>query len=1014
MKNKLNYIFLIFIFNYFINFNANGADIFNFDVTELEIIEEGNKFIGKNGGTVTSEDGTVIKAKNFEYDKIKNILIAFGNVEIIDEKENIIIKSQKITYLKNNEFFFTNGKSKAISTGIVIDADNFEYNKIKNIINAYGNVKIDNHDENYLIYTDEATYQKNKDVFTTKGKSKAINEGIIIDADNFEYNKSNNVINANGNVAIDNKDENYLIYADDATYLKNEQLFLTKGQSKAINEDIVINGDNFEYNRIDNTINAEGNVKIEDTLNDYLILTNEAKYYKNSEKVITQGETKADIQSKYYITSKDVTYLHEKKIISSQNKTKLQDQKSQVYFADTFNYSINQEIIKGENFLIITNYNLPKSDKFFLENAIIDLKENKFIAKNTKIKVHKDIFDNSENDPRIEGVSSSGNEDYTLINKGIFTSCKKNDSCPPWSIKSKLIKHDKIKKTLNYDNAVLKIYDIPVFYFPKFFHPDPSVKRQSGLIKPAINSSNVLGTSFTLPYFKVISESKDLTFTPTWFDSDTLMSTAEYRQENKNSSLITDFGFVNGYKSPTTRKKNSLSHFFLNYNMDLKLENYNSSNFKMSINKVSNDSYLNVFDQYITRSTLRPSNFNKLTNSINIKLDHNNFNFEAGMNSYENLRIKNQSDRYQYVLPYYNFDKQITKNYFNGNISFNSNGNNVLDNTNKLETNFTNNLSYNSLDFISNLGLKNNFGVNIKNLNSVGKKSSKYKSSLQSELVSLYNLDVSFPLKKNSQTSQNYLTPKLSLRFNPHDMKNYSSSARNIDAHNAFAINRLGLSDTLESGRSLTLGLDYSNQQKNNLNKINNYFELKLATVLRDREEKFVPNNSTIHRKSSNLFGSIKNKFSENIEIGYNFSLDNDINTLEYNDINTTVSINNVVTEFNFIEENGERGDSNIFASSISYELDDNNFLSFETRRNRKLNLTEFYDLVYEYKNDCLTAGIKYKKTYYSDGDLKPTENLLFTITLFPLTTYEHDAGDLLEDEDSFLNNLELSSKAFK
>ena len=998
MKNKLNYIFLIFIFSYIINFNAYGTDIFNFDVTELEIIEEGNKFIGKNGGTVTSEDGTVIKAKNFEYDKIKNILIAFGNVEIIDEKENKIIKSQKITYLKNNEFFFTNGKSKAISTGIVIDADNFEYNKIKNIINAYGNVKIDNHDENYLIYTDEATYQKNKEVFTTKGKSKAINEGIIIDADNFEYNKSNNVINANGNVAIDNKDENYLIYADDATYLKNEQLFLTKGQSKAINEDIVINGDNFEYNRIDNTINAEGNVKIEDTLNDYLILTNEAKYYKNSEKVITQGETKADIQSKYYITSKDVTYLHEKKIISSQNKTKLQDQKSQVYFADKFNYSINQEIIKGENFLIITNYNLPKSDKFYLDSAIINLKENKFVAKNTKIEVHKDVFDNSENDPRIEGVSSSGDKNYTLINKGIFTSCKKNDNCPPWSIQSKLIKHDKIKKTLNYDNAVLKIYDIPVFYFPKFFHPDPSVKRQSGLIKPSINNSNVLGTSFTLPYFKVISENKDLTLTPTLFDSDTIMTTVEYRVENKNSSLITDFGFVNGYKSPTTRKKNSLSHLFLNYNLDLKLEEYNSSNFEMSINRVSNDSYLNVFDQYVTKSNLRPSDFNKLTNNINLKLDHDDFNFETGFQSFENLRIKNQSDRYQYVLPYYNFEKYISKNLFNGNVSFSSNGNNVLDSTNKLETNITNNLTYNSTDFISNSGFKNNFGINLKNLNSVGKKSSKYKSSLQSELVSLYNLDVSLPLKKNNQKSINYLTPKLSLRFNPHDMKDYSSLSRNIDAHNAFAINRLGLSDTFESGRSLTLGLDYSNEQKNNLNEINNYFELKLATVLRDKVEKFVPNKSTINRKNSNLFGSISNRFSENLKIGYGFSLDNDINTLEYNDINATFSINNVVTKFNFIEENGERGDSNILASSISYELDDNNFLSFETRRNRKLNLTEFYDLVYEYKNDCLTAGIKYKKTYYSDGDLKPTENLLFTVTLFPLTTYEHDAQDLLNN----------------
>jgi LPS-assembly protein len=229
-------------------------------------------------------------------------------------------------------------------------------------------------------------------------------------------------------------------------------------------------------------------------------------------------------------------------------------------------------------------------------------------------------------------------------------------------------------------------------------------------------------------------------------------------------------------------------------------------------------------------------------------------------------------------------------------------------------------------------------------------------------------------------------------------MKNYSDSTRNIDAHNAFAINRLGLSDTFESGRSLTLGLDYSSEQKNNLNEINNYFELKLATVLRDKVEKFVPNKSTINKKNSNLFGSITNNFSENFEIGYNFSLDNDFNTLEYNDINTIFSINNVVTKFNFIEENGERGDSNILASSLSYKLDNNNFLSFETRRNRTLNLTEFYDLVYEYKNDCLTAGIKYKKTYYSDGDLKPKENLLFTVTLFPLTTYEHDAQDLLNN----------------
>ena len=106
-------------------------------------------------------------------------------------------------------------------------------------------------------------------------------------------------------------------------------------------------------------------------------------------------------------------------------------------------------------------------------------------------------------------------------------------------------------------------------------------------------------------------------------------------------------------------------------------------------------------------------------------------------------------------------------------------------------------------------------------------------------------------------------------------------------------------------------------------------------------------------------------------------------------------SVNIDAQEF---EENDKIGQINTLSNSVSYKIDENNFFTFKTRRNRKINLTEYYDLVYEYKNDCLTAGIKYNKTYYSDGDLKPTENLLFTITLIPLTTYEYQASDMLQN----------------
>ena len=229
-------------------------------------------------------------------------------------------------------------------------------------------------------------------------------------------------------------------------------------------------------------------------------------------------------------------------------------------------------------------------------------------------------------------------------------------------------------------------------------------------------------------------------------------------------------------------------------------------------------------------------------------------------------------------------------------------------------------------------------------------------------------------------------------------MKDYSTSNNRIDVNNIFSTNRLGLSDTFETGKSLTIGFEYLNEKKNSLDDVNNFFEFKIATVIRDKEESFISKQSTLDKKNSNIFGAIKKQISENIQLNYNFSVDNNYSTFEYNDLNATFSVNNVITNFNFIEENNEVGNTNVVKASISYNPDDQNSFSFNTRRNRKINLTEYYDLVYEYKNDCLIAGIKYNKTYYSDRDLKPSENLLFTISLVPLTTYEYEA-------DKFIGN---------
>ena len=68
-----------------------------------------------------------------------------------------------------------------------------------------------------------------------------------------------------------------------------------------------------------------------------------------------------------------------------------------------------------------------------------------------------------------------------------------------------------------------------------------------------------------------------------------------------------------------------------------------------------------------------------------------------------------------------------------------------------------------------------------------------------------------------------------------------------------------------------------------------------------------------------------------------------------------------------------------------------NEKLSIKGKRNLISNSAEYYDLSYQYKNDCLTAALKFNKSFYQDNDLRPTEDLFFSITLIPLTTYERE-----------------------
>ena len=53
-------------------------------------------------------------------------------------------------------------------------------------------------------------------------------------------------------------------------------------------------------------------------------------------------------------------------------------------------------------------------------------------------------------------------------------------------------------------------------------------------------------------------------------------------------------------------------------------------------------------------------------------------------------------------------------------------------------------------------------------------------------------------------------------------------------------------------------------------------------------------------------------------------------------------------------------------------------------KRNLITNSAEYYNLSYEYLNDCLRAGLVYRREFYNDSELEPEDSLMFKVTLTP------------------------------
>ena len=774
---------------------------------------------------------------------------------------------------------------------------------------------------------------------------------------------------------------NSILFAE-SLYIESKNIILDKNKATSIfeNEVVVITEDKqkiksdyAKYNKSVGRIEFKKNIVAVDALNN-IIKTDDALYNEKTNIFESIGPTTIITSERYIIEGNNIVFDNNKKFIASNEKTIITDEDNNKIYLENFDYQTESNIFKSIGLIKIED---NKENSYEFSQIYIDTKKKEILGTDNKAFLNDESFKiNKNNNPRIFANTLRMNKETNSFNKSIFTLCayRKDDKCPPWSIQASQMLHDRKKKTIYYDNAVIKVYDIPLFYLPKLSHPDHTVSRRSGFLIPSFSNTKNLGSGMSIPYFWALNEDKNFTLTNKLYFNENPLFLGDYHQAFKDSNFKANFGYTEGYqKKSITKKAGKKSHFFAKYVKNFNRSINSEDTLDITLQDVSNDKYLKL---YKIDSDLVDYNENTLENSINYTHEKENIFLGFKSSIYETLS-DTYNDKYEYIFPEITFDKNLLSSETSGNLDLQTNYKLHKYDTNKLESFLINNFNWESNEINYDTGIKGRIISNVKNINYETKNIDVYKKDTTSEIYGALGYLSEINLRKMSGGTTHLWKPRILLRYAPGSMRKENSGSR-LDPNSAFSMTRLDNINNFETGLSSTLGFDY--KIKSNDKEL----DFSVAQIINEKENKKMASKTSLDEKLSDLVGSSTFKIKKGINFNYNFSVDQNYNQLNYNEVGADLNFNPIKIDFSYLQESEHIGDQEYFKTKIDFMKGEDGIFSFETKRNLVKDSSEFYNLSYEYINDCLRAGLVYRREFYEDSEIEPENSLMFKITLTP------------------------------
>lgn len=527
-------------------------------------------------------------------------------------------------------------------------------------------------------------------------------------------------------------------------------------------------------------------------------------------------------------------------------------QEGRVLQADTVNYNLRLDVMTASGNVSLLE---PTGEVLFANYVELsgDLKEG----------LARDIRMLLANDARMAAVSGTRTGgDKTSLNHALYSACRPCQDDPDrpllWQVKALRVVHDQSAKDVEYHDAWLEMFGVPVAYTPYFSHPDPSVERRSGFLPATVGSSSDLGALIQVPYLFVISPQQDFTFAPIFTTSEGVVLTGEHRRLFANGETITRASLTQD------SSQSLLGHIEATGRFDL-TDRWRAG---YEIERSSTDTYLRRYR--FSKDSERPW---LVTRPYAERFEANSY-LLAEAYSFQGLRIDDDPGLTPLVLPSLRYSQVGERGRLGGYWTLDASALAIS----RGEGTDTRRLSMEGgwyRPFLAEAGHTYTLGLSLRGDGyHVANRFGTGEEDVAGRLVPRATLEWRYPFTRSHANAQEVLEPIVTAVLspyggNPDEIPNEDSLALTFDDTNLFEYDRFSGLDRVESGPRVNYGLQWGIFGANGMRA-----SVLAGQTYRLREDSAFPVDSGLRDNLSDYAGRVTVSWRDQLDLYYRFRLD--------------------------------------------------------------------------------------------------------------------------------------------